>query len=92
MIDDSFRLISADFTVFIGVTGGLASSNFVAGADKTTATDADDYIIYNSTNGNVFYDADGSGSSYSSVLIADVTNGLALTHSHFTISDSVFVT
>lgn len=92
LIDDSFRLISADFTVFIGVTGGLASSNFVAGADKTTATDADDYIIYNSTNGNVFYDADGSGSSYSSVLIADVTNGLALTHSHFTISDSVFVT
>lgn len=88
--DDSFRLISADFTAFIGVTGAVASNNFVAGADKTTASDADDYIIYNSTNGNVFYDADGSGSSYSSVLIADVTDGLALTHSHFKVSDSVF--
>lgn len=91
LTDDSFRLISADFTAFIGVTGALTSNNFVTGADKTTATDADDYIIYNSTNGNVFYDPDGSGSSYSSVLIADVTDGLELTYSHFTVSDSVFI-
>jgi Ca2+-binding RTX toxin-like protein len=91
LTDDSFRLISADFTAFIGMAGTLASNNFVAGADKTTATDADDYIIYNSSNGNVFYDADGSGSSYSSVLIADITDGLALTHSHFIVSDSVFI-
>lgn len=91
LTDDSFRLISADFTAFIGVTGTLASNNFVAGANKTTASDSDDYIIYNSTNGNVFYDADGSASNYSSVLIADINDGLALTHSHFTVSDSVFI-
>jgi Ca2+-binding RTX toxin-like protein len=89
--DDSFRLISADFTAFIGMIGALASNNFVAGADKTIASDADDYIIYNSSNGNVFYDADGSDSAYTPVLIADVTEGLALTHSHFTVSDSVFI-
>jgi Ca2+-binding RTX toxin-like protein len=89
--DDVFQLISADFTAFVGINGALASNYFVTGADKTTASDTDDYIIYNSTNGNVFYDADGSGSSYSSVLIADVTDGLALTHSHFKISDSVFI-
>jgi Ca2+-binding RTX toxin-like protein len=91
LTDDSFRLISADFTAFIGVAGTLASNNFVAGADKTTASDADDYIIYNSTNGNVFYDADGSDSAYNPILIADVTDGLTLTHSHFTVGDSVFI-
>lgn len=91
LTDDSFRLISADFTAFIGVTGTLASNNFVAGANKTTASDSDDYIIYNSTNGNVFYDADGSASNYSSVLIADITDGSDLTYSHFKVSDSVFI-
>lgn len=89
LADDMFRLTNADFKALIGMSGTLASNYFVAGADQATANDADDYIIYNSTNGNVFYDADGSGSAYNPVLIADVTDGLALTHGHFKVSDSV---
>ncbi|MBR7801833.1 M10 family metallopeptidase C-terminal domain-containing protein, partial [Undibacterium fentianense] len=38
----------------------ISSDNFVANTNPA-ARDANDYILYNTTNGKLFYDSDGSG-------------------------------
>ena len=79
----------ADDTIYLrrGVFSGIAAdgtldaSAFRAG---TAAQDADDRIVYDSATGNIWYDADGSGSE-AQVLFATVTAGTALTHLDFTV-------
>jgi Ca2+-binding RTX toxin-like protein len=44
----------------LGATGALSASLFKANA-AGTATDANDYIVYETGTGKLFYDADGSG-------------------------------
>ena len=46
------------------------------------AIDGNDFIIYNSATGELFYDADGSGAG-AQVRFATVTAGTALTASEF---------
>jgi len=55
--DDTIQLASAIFTA-LTATGTLAASAFAMGA----ATTPDQHILYDSTNGWLSYDADGSGS------------------------------
>ncbi len=55
---DSIRLSLSAFTALSKV-GTLNSDFFVAG---TAAKDANDFILYDSGTGKVFYDADGNGS------------------------------
>jgi Ca2+-binding RTX toxin-like protein len=51
--------ITLDHGVFAALTAGALDPNaFFAG---TAAHDADDRIIYDSTTGNLFFDADGNG-------------------------------
>ena len=50
----------------IGTPGAFNAANFVAG---TAAVEANDRIIYNAANGQLLYDADGSGAD-AAVLIA----------------------
>jgi Ca2+-binding RTX toxin-like protein len=54
-----------DASVFAGLSGdGLGRLNpdaFVAGAGLTTANDATDRFIYNTSNGALYFDADGFG-------------------------------
>jgi serralysin len=58
-VNDVVRL---DDDTFIGLaTGTLASGRFYSAPGATTAHDANDRIIYNSSTGNLFYDADGLG-------------------------------
>ncbi|MGA1675222.1 MAG: peroxidase family protein [Pseudomonadales bacterium] len=65
--DDTIQLNQSVFTALTGAVGStLAAANFRVGA---AAVDADDYIIYNSANGQLSYDADGSGAG-AAVLIA----------------------
>jgi len=59
--------------------GVLADAAFRNG---TAAADADDRIIYNSSNGAVFFDVDGNGAA-AAVQFATVTPGTALTFNSF---------
>jgi Ca2+-binding RTX toxin-like protein len=68
-------------SVFVGLTQGafLPATGFHIGA---AAADASDRIIYNSANGNLFFDADGTG-GIGQVLFADLASGLVMTASDF---------
>jgi Ca2+-binding RTX toxin-like protein len=73
---DTIRLDKAIFQNL----GGKAqlSSSYFQGNSSGTAVDSDDYIIYNSSTGALFYDADGSGSG-AAIQFATLSAGLALT-------------
>jgi Ca2+-binding RTX toxin-like protein len=74
---DKIRLDDVFFTG-IGAPGAFAAGDarFFAGAGATTAGDSTDRIIYNTTNGNLYYDADGVAGS--SQLIATLTGAPVL--------------
>ena len=59
VVDDTLRLENAIFTKFT-TAGALTAGTFVSGAGAK-ALDANDYLIYNTTNGTLSYDADGNG-------------------------------
>ncbi|HTO32688.1 MAG TPA: calcium-binding protein [Pararhizobium sp.] len=58
--DDTIRLEARNFPGL--ATGTLEATAFISNATGT-AGDADDRIIYDSTNGGLFYDADGTGAT-----------------------------
>ena len=67
--------ISLDSSVFTSLTTGvLSSTNIRAGAFTTAATPTQ-YIIYNTITGNLYYDADGSGTNAPPILFANVKDG-----------------
>jgi Ca2+-binding RTX toxin-like protein len=57
--DDTIQLENAVFTQ-LKKTGVLSANNFSANADGK-AQDANDYIVYDTDSGAVYYDADGNG-------------------------------
>jgi Ca2+-binding RTX toxin-like protein len=73
--------IALDDAIFaaIGSPGALNANAFVTG---TAAGDADDRIIYNSTTGQLFYDADGNGGG-GAVLFAQMYGAPTLSASDF---------
>ena len=83
MVDDRFLLENAVFTK-LTTTGAISAANFRA-STAGTAADANDYILYDTDSGQLYYDADGSGAG-TRLLFATVTPGTALTSSDFWIS------
>lgn len=77
------QLSSKIFTQ-LNVSGLLMKDNLLC-SESGIATDADDFICYNNTNGVLSYDSDGSGSG---VAIAFATLGTAI---HPTLTASNFV-
>jgi hypothetical protein len=77
-------LSRAVFTALANLTAGstLAAANFATG---TAAAQIDDFIIYNSTTGQIFYDADGSNLTINQVLFATVTAGSNLNRTDFVV-------
>jgi Ca2+-binding RTX toxin-like protein len=55
--DDTIRIDNVVFTA-LSATGTLSSAAFRLGA---AASDADDRIVYDGSNGALYYDADGTG-------------------------------
>ena len=80
--DDSIRLENAIFTQF-AATGAIPAGTFVSGAGAV-ALDGNDFLIYNTTNGNLSYDADGIGAG-AQVVFASLTGIPALTSADFVI-------
>ncbi len=81
--DDTILLENSIFTA-LTTTGTLAAGMFRSGAGVTSAADANDYLIYNSTSGALFYDADANGAS-AAVEIAVLGVGLALSNANFVV-------
>ncbi|MFL6757865.1 MAG: VCBS domain-containing protein, partial [Sphingomicrobium sp.] len=61
------------FTAFGVTTGTLSAANFVANVGGIAA-DANDFVLYDTATGNIFYDADGNGAG-AKLLIATLTLG-----------------
>ncbi|WP_268877121.1 calcium-binding protein [Derxia lacustris] len=73
-VDDVIRL-DHNAMVGLGATlGTLAAARFWSGAGVTAAHDADDRIVYNTTTGELYYDADGTGAT-AAVLLATLGYG-----------------
>jgi RHS repeat-associated protein len=73
-----------------GFAGGLAvgtltASQFISGAGITSASNSSQRFIYNTTNGALFYDADGNGLGSSALQIATLTGLPAINSSHIQI-------
>jgi Ca2+-binding RTX toxin-like protein len=69
-------VLDDDIFTALGITGtttgvALTASRFHAG---TTAADSLDRIIYNQSTGQLFYDADGSGTTTTAVQFATLSN------------------
>ncbi|MDX2275216.1 MAG: calcium-binding protein [Hyphomonadaceae bacterium] len=77
---DKVQLDNSVFTA-LGADGVLAPGRFWIAAD---AHDANDRIVYNSSTGALFYDADGNGVG-AKVQIATLDTGLGLTSNDFVV-------
>lgn len=77
---DTIRLENAVFT-------GLAAGVLAAGAffKGSAAHDADDRIIYNAANGELFFDKDGIGAA-AAVQFASVSTGLSIANADFLVT------
>ena len=80
VIDDKIRF---DKDVYNEFGGSLSAANFRSGAGVTSSASANDYLIYNTTDGKLYYDQDGSGTEKASVQIGQLTAGLSLTIANF---------
>lgn len=78
VVDDTLKLSKAVFSKFT-LAGAIGADTLKIGS---APADSNDYLIYNSTNGALFYDTDGNGAT-ASVQIAVLPTGLALTYQDF---------
>lgn len=74
---DILRFEGAGFG-FGALTGGLALNRFHSGTTNAAA-DVYDRFIFNTTDGTLWFDKDGSGTKNAAVLVADLQDGVALT-------------
>jgi Ca2+-binding RTX toxin-like protein len=84
---DKFQLENTGtglFNAFV-VTGALAAADFAKGAGLTTALDATDRIIYNTTTGELFYDKDGTGAAAAVKFAVITTHPATITEADFII-------
>jgi Ca2+-binding RTX toxin-like protein len=82
-VDDTIQLENAVYTQ-LTATGTLAAANFVANLGGT-AVDANDYIVYETDTGKLYYDADGSAAG-AAVQIALLANLPLLTYADFVVT------
>lgn len=72
---DKLVLHKASFGAFSGAVG---KDNLIQGAGVKTAKDADDYLIFDTADKILYYDADGSGGASAPVALVSLTGLAAL--------------
>ncbi|WP_143523616.1 calcium-binding protein [Pararhizobium arenae] len=82
-IDDTIQLENGIFTA-LTATGALSAAAFRANGTGVAA-DSTDRIVYETDTGKIFYDRDGSGTSYDGVLFATLVNKPTITSSDFVV-------
>lgn len=82
VVDDLIHLENAIFTAFTK-NGAISSGNFLK-STSPTAKDSNDFLVYETDTGNLFYDANGSKSG-GSIMIAHLDKSLALSYQDFLI-------
>ncbi|MCE1270351.1 MAG: M10 family metallopeptidase C-terminal domain-containing protein [Acinetobacter sp.] len=77
-------LVVLNHNIFSALTeiGQLLSTHFIAGAGLTSGQKADQLIVYNTTNGHLYYDPDGNG-SHALICFAIIDNSVDLTANSF---------
>lgn len=83
-VNDTIQLENAVFSGLVA-TGVMNAGMLRAGAGVTTAADANDYIIYNQTNGKLYYDADANGAGAAVQFATIGAGGIALTNADFVV-------
>jgi Ca2+-binding RTX toxin-like protein len=81
--DDKIQLSKTVFKGFSAV-GAISDTSFLSGAGKTSAMTTAQKLIYDSSSGKLYYDADGSG-KIAAIQIALIGNKANLTSSSFEI-------
>ena len=79
---DSFQFSASGFGLE-GLEGALLAANFASGTTNA-AQDADDFFVFRTTDDTLWFDADGNGAE-AAVMIADLSNNYALTHTQIVI-------
>ncbi|MBD2438568.1 calcium-binding protein, partial [Nostoc sp. FACHB-110] len=82
VVDDTIVVSAAGFGGGLVAGAAIATNQFVIG---TAATTANQRFIYSQSNGALFFDRDGTGSS-AQVQIASLSTGLALTNADIFVS------
>ena len=72
------------FTALAVSNAPLNADGFFAAAGATAGADATDRIVYNTTTGDLYYDADGSGAG-AAVVFAKLATPVALTAGQFVV-------
>jgi Ca2+-binding RTX toxin-like protein len=80
--DDLIQLAKSVFTGLTTASGALSSAEFESGAGLTSASTAAGRVVYNSTSGALYYDADGAGGN-AAVQIATLTGTPVLNNNEF---------
>ena len=57
-------------------SGTIAANQFLTGADTTAAANGNQLFIYNSTNGKLYFDADGNGGGESATLVVTLDTAI----------------
>ncbi|HMW76158.1 MAG TPA: calcium-binding protein [Rhodocyclaceae bacterium] len=73
-------LLVLDDGIFSALAGGVTDGNLRVGAGAVAATTSDHHLIYNTTTGNLYYDADGLGGSAATLFAHLNQDGLPASH------------
>ncbi len=69
------RLVLDD-AIFSALAGGISAANLASGAGPVSATTADEHLLYNTTTGELYYDADASGAGAATLFaLIHLANG-----------------
>lgn len=87
--DDTLRFIKSAYPGLSVLAEGTLPAGSLRTGNFTTAGDADDRFVYNTSTGVLYYDADGSGSGASPIQVALIGTSSArplLTHLDFEVT------